>query len=33
MLSKELKDYTDGRIYFAKVVVDCVNDKGKTKRG
>ena len=33
MLSKELKDYTDGRIKFAKDVVDWVKSKGKTKRG
>ena len=33
MISKELKDYTDGRIKFAKDVVDWVKSKGKTKRG
>jgi hypothetical protein len=33
MLSKELKDYTDGRRKFAKDVVDWVKSKGKTKRG
>ena len=33
MLSKELKDYTDGRIKFAKDVVDWVKSKGKAKRG
>lgn len=33
MISKELKDYTDGRIKFAKDVVDWVKNKGKTKRG
>ena len=33
MISKELKDYTDARIKFAKEVVDWVKSKGKTKRG
>ncbi len=33
MISKELKDYTDGRIKFAKDVVDWVKSKGKAKRG
>ncbi len=33
MISKELKDYIDGRIKFAKDVVDWVKSKGKTKRG
>jgi hypothetical protein len=33
IISKELKDYTDGRIKFAKDVIDWVKSKGKTKRG
>ena len=33
MLSKELKDYTGGRIKFAKDVIDWVKSKGKAKRG
>lgn len=33
MISKELKDYTDGRIKFARDVVDWINSKGKAKRG